>query len=186
MNHSQAAWEPLTGPLLSLRAPRLPLFAPDNTAGIVPQPPFVLIKSPGTIQLFRAGPHTGAFMAAGLIKTSSPHHRQIMYIISGRSTKVLLPNERLAAAGAWLRIFNIFLSAPVATAIMLRLLIRFRFEKFQKISYTFCVPLLKKKKKTSMCFISIRMSSNLFFSARLGVLWGGSFHVAGDKLKMCW
>lgn len=44
-------------------------------------------------------------MAAGLIKTSSPHCQQIRYIIS---TNVLLPNERLATAGAWRKIFNIF------------------------------------------------------------------------------
>lgn len=86
MNHSQAAWEASNGPLLSLRAPCLPLFAPDNTVGIVPRPPFILISSPGTIQLFRAGPHTHAFMAAGLIKNiltpplaNNVHHQWLQH-----------------------------------------------------------------------------------------------------------
>lgn len=81
-------------------------------------------------------------MAAGLIKTSSPHCRQIMYIIS---TNVLLPNERLATAGAWRKIFNIFpFPLQLWNAITFRL-IRFRFEKPLKISRTFCPTLFRRQ-----------------------------------------
>ena len=54
MNQSQTTWGPTDGAPAELWGPCLPLFAPDNTAGIVPQPPFTLINSPGTTRLFIA------------------------------------------------------------------------------------------------------------------------------------
>lgn len=60
-----------------------------------------------------------------------------MYIISGCSTDVPLPNERLATCGAWQQIFNTFLAAPVVTAVILQFFIRVILEMFLEVSASF-------------------------------------------------
>lgn len=75
-NTSRQHRDPFSWPLLSTRPCCFHLFAPDNTAGIVLQLHFPLIKSFRTMEVFSTRGKRDAFIAAALLETQEYYPKQ--------------------------------------------------------------------------------------------------------------